>query len=349
MRPIAIITLVCLAGLLAAAAARAEQPVVKTANRADELFAEGKAAAARKQWEESYRLFAQAWQHRQTYDIAGNFGQVALKLGKYAQAAELLDYCREHYPPTADADHRKAVEELFAEAVARVGQLRLEVTPREAEVWIDGRSRGLADALGPSVFVDPGAHEVRAKLSGHQSKTAVVDVAAGETRSVSVALTDEPAPPSPGVASAPNAAGQPMPGPSMPPAATADDSRTRPLWPVLVGGGLAVGAVAAWAGFTEASSSEADHARDLARQLTDPNACGSNTQQVARCREVRDAWKRADRYADYGTAGLVTAGVAAAATLTYWLWPGKPERAGSVRPGLLYAPAGGQLLLRGEF
>src|SRR5688500_10324938 len=57
-------------------------------DRADALFLQGKAAAQAKNWDEAHRLLAQAWELKQSYDIASNLGQVAYLLGKHAEAAQ---------------------------------------------------------------------------------------------------------------------------------------------------------------------------------------------------------------------------------------------------------------------
>ena len=50
---------------------------------ADRYFFEAKARAAEQNWEEAYQLLEKAWELKPSHDIAGNLGQVALKLGRY--------------------------------------------------------------------------------------------------------------------------------------------------------------------------------------------------------------------------------------------------------------------------
>ena len=68
-------------------------------------------------------------------------------------------------------------------------QLQIEVTPLEAEIWVDGRYVGLArDFAGPAIlYVAPGNHVVEIRLYG-QSITSYVKVAPGATSVVNMAL-----------------------------------------------------------------------------------------------------------------------------------------------------------------
>src|SRR6187551_3088835 len=65
-------------------------------DRADALFLQGKAAAQAKNWDEAYQLLAQAWELKQSYDIASNLGQVAYLLGKHAEAAQHVLFALRH-------------------------------------------------------------------------------------------------------------------------------------------------------------------------------------------------------------------------------------------------------------
>ncbi len=68
-------------------------------------------------------------------------------------------------------------------------RLQIEVTPLEAEIWVDGRYVGLArDFAGPAIlYVAPGNHVVEIRLYG-QSVTSYVTVAPGATSVVNMAL-----------------------------------------------------------------------------------------------------------------------------------------------------------------
>ena len=68
-------------------------------------------------------------------------------------------------------------------------QLQIEVTPAEAEIWVDGRYVGLArDFSGPTIVqVAPGSHVVEVKLFGQTSSTQIT-VAPGATAVVNIAL-----------------------------------------------------------------------------------------------------------------------------------------------------------------
>lgn len=54
-------------------------------------------------------------------------------------------------------------------------RLHIDITPAEAEIWVDGRYLGLArDFSGPAIlYMAPGRHEVEVKLHGQISTTQV--------------------------------------------------------------------------------------------------------------------------------------------------------------------------------
>ena len=68
-------------------------------------------------------------------------------------------------------------------------QLHIDITPAEAEIWVDGRYVGLArDFSGPAIlYVAPGSHVVEVKLHG-QISTTQVTVAPGATSVVKMVL-----------------------------------------------------------------------------------------------------------------------------------------------------------------
>lgn len=68
-------------------------------------------------------------------------------------------------------------------------QLHIQVSPAEAEIWVDGRYIGLArDFSGPTVvYVTPGSHVVEIKLHGQIVSTQIT-VGPGATSVVNMAL-----------------------------------------------------------------------------------------------------------------------------------------------------------------
>jgi PEGA domain len=81
--------------------------------------------------------------------------------------------------------------------------VRLQVTPRETEVFVDGYYAGTADAVvlidgerweGPAddealvVQIAPGAHRIEVSKDGYRSYTGQIDVRAGQTAPINISL-----------------------------------------------------------------------------------------------------------------------------------------------------------------
>ena len=111
--------------------------------------------------DEAYSLYQQAWTLKHTYDIAGNLGQVELKLGKFRDAAEHLDFTLRLFPPTGKAAPREAIRLAFEAARKEVAALTIRVSAQGAAVSVDGTAIGLSPFEVP-VFVDPGKRTLEA-------------------------------------------------------------------------------------------------------------------------------------------------------------------------------------------
>src|SRR5271156_5274778 len=94
--------------------------VVQLFDQAEDAFAKGDKQGA-------YNAYRAAWALQKSYDIAGNLGNVELKLGKYRDAAERLAFSLENFPPTGEEATQKATERKLAEAVKEIGRLHLRV------------------------------------------------------------------------------------------------------------------------------------------------------------------------------------------------------------------------------
>jgi hypothetical protein len=243
--------------VLAAGAALAEQPkspgsspgstTASSASSAsselsaDTLFEQGKAAGKRKDWNEAYRLFRLAWQKKQTYDIAGNLGQVALLLGRPAEAAQLVTTSLATFPPSAGRSQRARMEELLRVATSRAATFHLDVRPAHARVVVDGTDLGPYHELSPTLFLDPGAHVIEARLDGYTPDRRSLAAEAGTSSELVIELrpaSPRPASPRPASSLTPAPARQasaPAPAParetSAPPPAPARQASTPPPAP----------------------------------------------------------------------------------------------------------------------
>ncbi|WP_441288188.1 PEGA domain-containing protein [Sorangium sp. KYC3313] len=314
-------------------------------DRARQLFADGVNAANAGKWAEAHAAFLAAWGLKPHYQIASNLGVACLRVGKPRDAAEYLTrYLRE--APATKVQERQRAEASLKEARAQVAAVTVEVAPGGAEVTVDGAIVGRAPLADP-VFLDPGRHEIGAKLDGHVSQTRPVDATAGGTETVAIKLQRPPVP----EARRAGIETSVLPAPGV----SRDSGRTA----VIVGGGIATG-VGTVAGvvFTlvaNGKASEAERQKSVIAnmdrgpvRINCATPAGSNqTQQCGKLRSLVD-----DKYLFSNLAlwSFIGAGASAAGTLGYTLLAGAPtEPEQRVHLFPLVMPGGGGLVAGGVF
>jgi hypothetical protein len=172
-------------------------------------YTEGKKAIDAKRWTEALIMFVRLWRDRPTYDVALLLGQAELNLKQYRFAAEHLNYGIRNFAQRDKPEALERAQEMLDLAQAEVATIDLRVTPAGAEIVIDEKPAGSAPLEG-EIFLDPGEHEISATAPGHLPARETLNVEAGETRAVTLALelektpastkppdiaTDAPAPP----------------------------------------------------------------------------------------------------------------------------------------------------------
>jgi tetratricopeptide (TPR) repeat protein len=328
--------------------------------RAAELFELGRAAAARKDWQRAFELFHESYELSPSHDTAANLGHTALKLERPDQAARYLSRALQTFPPTGNKKKRDQLEHYVQLATRHVETVRLDVTPAEAEIVVDGKPMGRASKLieeGGAVFLAPGRRSVQALLDGYTPRTESVVAEAGGERTLRIALvpaatattessTQEPSPPP---ATAPHDAS----APGDPRANGRSDPNLLP--PALIGGGIALASLGLGIGFSVAASSATSDADDLERTLGDDTSCGAGTPFADPCAALRDRREAADNRRNIATVAFVGAGVAAVGTVAYVLWASSESRRGAARvaprltPHAGISPAGAALSVSGAF
>jgi len=264
-----------------------------TPDAADALFAQGNEAFDRGALDEAYGLYQKAWGLKRTYDIAGNLGQVELKLGRFRDAAEHLDFTLRLFPPTGKAAPREAIRRAFEAARKEVAALSIRVSAQGAAVAIDGKAIGLSPFEVP-VFVEPGKRTLEASLEAHLATRIVIEVEKGESRDVALSLVPKNQPPPP--------------------------PRNIPL--MLTGFGLGLAAAGTGVGLMIASSSKGSQADGLLQQLVaaDPDGacpCGSDADR----KKLKGMRQDHDLFFNAATGMFVAAGVLALGTTLYALTP----------------------------
>ncbi|MBK8252108.1 MAG: PEGA domain-containing protein [Polyangiaceae bacterium] len=294
-------------------------PADKQADRADELFSQGNEAFDKGEFERAYTLYQQAWALKRTYDIAGNLGQVELKLGKYRDAAQHLDFTLRLFPPTGKSAPREAIRRAFDEARREVGTLSIVVNVQGAEVKVDGASVGRSP-FESKVFVEPGSRTIEASLQAHIPTRITIDIAKNEQRDVTLSLLPKAQPP-------------PLP-------------RNVPL--LITGFGLSLAAAVTGVGLMIASADRGTDADILLRELVNKEAdgkcpCGSEEER-ARLKGLRGDH---DLFFNVSVGMFSAAGVLAVGTAVYALTPAflKPQsKTARVLPLITHNSAGAAII-----
>ncbi|XYI00195.1 hypothetical protein ACMHYB_10780 [Sorangium sp. So ce1128] len=252
-------------------------------------------------------------------------GQYDLRLDRLEQAEEELSKCVEQMPaPTNDLERRR-YEVRHADLAAvrqRLAELQVSAPPDTARILVDGREL----SAGGRVFVAPGQHEVTATGKHGQVARALVKVAAGDSRHVS--LTFEVPKSSPARSRAPARV-----------APASARSRRNP-WIIGTGAAGSVALLGAGVGLHLASDAAERETAAKVSRLHD----GSMLPSSARFSEVYDeanaANTRANVFRGLGTAALITGAALGAATVVYVVFPrGKAEirtRAGGAELKLVW-------------
>ncbi|WP_242516466.1 PEGA domain-containing protein [Sorangium cellulosum] len=322
----------------AATPAAAEETDALT-DKARQLYEEGRAAAAAGQWADAHASFLAAWAIKNHYQIASNLGVACLKLGKHRDAAEYLTrYLRE--APASKVRERQAAEASLKEALAKVASVTVQVAPQGAEVTVDRAAVGRAPLPDP-VFLDPGQHEIGARLEGHVPEKRPIEAAAGAAETVVLQLDRRPAPDA-GV----GAGAGVVAGPVVPPR---DNVRTA----VLVGGGIAAGAgVVTGVVLTVLSNGRASDAEELRRELITEGGGFALCPDVnpSRCAALKDTVLAKNDLTNAAFWSFVAGGAIGVGTLVYGLVTMKPAASTpSVQVAPLLGAGASGLLLSGKF
>ncbi len=156
----------------------AARPAAPGAEEALQRYQEGIAARQLGDWEKARALLLQSWGLQRHFQTAANLGEMELKLGRHREAAEHLDYFLKEAPVSIPDADRARGQTMLDQARASLGTLRVVVSPRDAEVYVDGRK--VEDVLLNSlVLVEPGRRRVEARRRGYPSIAETREVAAG--------------------------------------------------------------------------------------------------------------------------------------------------------------------------
>lgn len=229
-------------------ASSGEDPAVEQARQ---HFREGLDRTAEGRLVEALAAFQEAYDLSPSYRILYNIGQVSRHVGDAPRSLRAFERYLADGGAEIEPARRAEVEAEIAALRPQVGTLRVKVGAGAA-VLLDGERIGEAPLEDP-IYVRPGARRLRAERPGQPPAETTIEVAAGQSADVELAL---PAPPRAPVPPQPRTPPRTPPAPQPPP-----DQGRSPLWI----GWAATGALAAGAVVTGAlalvSAGQLDDAR----------------------------------------------------------------------------------------
>ena len=275
--------------------------------RGIELFDQGAFAAAVVEFKRAHETKPHA-------SVLYNLGQAYVALGKPVEAVEALQrYLSDPTTRLAPAK-RKQIEEQLRVQRSRTGTIRIDLTPPDAVVTVDGELQGVGPL--PPLRLSVGLHNVAAAKPGFEPAERSLTVIGGDELSLALTLRAQrplPLPP----ASAPAAAvASPSPSPlaiSPPPSVQAEVHQRQPVrvpgWAYAVGaGGMALlgtgGGLYLWNHGRFRDWQKED------QQLAEDAPSLSRADLMARLQSQNEAWRNIQRM-DRISIGLAVAGVVA--------------------------------------
>lgn len=182
-----VLALVLPAGL--SSVARADTPSASAIREAGKHFQRGVTLYNEADYRAALVEFKRAHDIAPNPTVLYNIGQTYYQLQNYAMALTTLDrYLAEAGPGAA---HRSDVEATIDTLQARVGKIAITAAPAGLEIAIDDEAAGKTPLREP-VLVSIGRRKVTAQRDNRVVETRFVDVAAGDTVQLALALPDEP-------------------------------------------------------------------------------------------------------------------------------------------------------------
>jgi hypothetical protein len=316
------------------AAPRKEAPADPVLEQAQALHKEGDAHYAKGDFARARAAYLAAWSLSRQPDLAGDLGEVEMRLGLHRDAAEHLAFHLRTSPQ--DSPPSPQTKRLFDAARAQVSALDILGDLDGAEILVDGKVVGTAPLEDP-VFVEPGTHRVAAQL-GTKLYTREVSAVRGRAVPVALALSAHEA-----------VALPPPPPPSESEGDTAGWPPRRMFLPLMIGGAATLVGLGVGIGFTAAANGKAS---DIDGPLRvgdgEPSACHQSS--GAACAQLGDAIDDLHAFTAVAAVGYAVGIASAAATSAYVFWPRKKDDASSrVSAAPWVVPGGAGLGVSGRF
>ncbi|HLM74225.1 MAG TPA: tetratricopeptide repeat protein, partial [Polyangiaceae bacterium] len=118
------------------------QPTTDPNQRATELYKKGNEFYDKGKFADAETMYRAAFELRQSFEIAGNLGDVEMIQGKPREAAEHLAFALREFPPSGKPAQKEALRKRLREAAALIGTVKVTVNMPDAEVVLDGKAIG---------------------------------------------------------------------------------------------------------------------------------------------------------------------------------------------------------------
>lgn len=282
--------------------ASAAPPDLDSARRA--VFVEAVKALEAKDWATCTLKATAVWGASQHPQTAALLGICEAELGKYAEAAEHLDYHRQK-DPGKNPDRTEDVEAAWQKVRPKVGIVSIAAAQPEVDLTVDGKPRGRP----PITLYLTADVTIEAKKLGYKVKVQQVSAKLGESQAITLALEADR-------------------GYTPPP----DEAKS--LWPAILLGGVAAAGLGVGIGLTVASAQKSGEADDLAATCVPRSSCSV---------EGDDLLDEVDLFQGIGIGGFVLAAAAGAGLIAYLVVPtGSSTSSGTASPpGVVILPAMG--------
>jgi tetratricopeptide (TPR) repeat protein len=317
------------------------QPTTDPNQRATELYKKGNEFYDKGKFADAETMYRAAFELRQSFEIAGNLGDVEMIQGKPREAAEHLALALREFPPSGKPAQKEALRKRLRDAAGLIGTVKLTVSAPEAEILIDDKPLGKSP-IEREIYVDRGDHVIEARLAGHEPAKEKITATTGSTHDVSLTLKKIEAP-------------KPPPKP-VEPVATGSDAPKKNVMIIIGGAMVSVAAVATGVGLTVAANSAAD---DALAQKNAMNARGaplcnnylpSDNQTASECDALRGSLSDQGSFSNTAVVAYIIGGLAATGTAVYAFWPAPKNRKSTVvRPVPVVTGREGGLWITGTF
>jgi hypothetical protein len=256
--------------------------------RAKQLFDQGNAFYDQEKLKEAEEAYQKAWDLHRSYYIAANLGNVEMLIGQKCDAVEHLIFAAADFPPVGTPLEKERLLARLLEARRQVAFLEVDVDVAGAEVRVDGKRVGTSPLPG-ELCVEQGSRVVEAMRAGYDGALEEPHAVRGVSTGVKMHLKPRPK--------------------------SFFEGKDAAL--IAVGGGLTVAGLGLGIGGAVGANTKSSRKRELQGQLV-PGQC-NDAQPL--CVELDRTLTSIDTATNLSIAGFVEAGVAAAATGVYLLWP----------------------------